>query len=630
MQVPFSLRFTVPFVICVAVFGLQGCGQAASPAGDVPSSQSKSATEGVVSTPSSTTTHVESQEIREAIPQKQEVSVDETPREPATVAEAARLLDLRTLPLLDGAKVPGLRTKVGTLNYDVKAALEDAFAFHHQQLSELGWQELPDSRLDGPNPRAVFTQTEFVVGMSAYEIGYDPKKKGFVSVSFRNYGNVLGRSLPVPDDVEILSADDTQVTYTTAASAKQTRKQCDRLLLDLGWEPYGFAGDSRYFKKNAILVSARVATFDNQPGKTFLVYNTELLSADIPMPTDYDDPRYDDMLKRVMFDCPTEEIEKVTTFYSAELAERGWKPTSEPVQMDRKTVVIYRNEPGDMIELEFQHSLKGCRVSVKQSTALEVAELERQVKEEAKQRVAALAAVETAPMPRVDVPTSADVQELIVGLMTNATDDMVRPTDMTGLADSVAGAIPADRIALPKKAADLQMEPDLGMVIYRSELVVGDLAKFYREEMGKLGWKEIEDETILFDDEDVGGISFAKGDGLLRIAVQSGQPESKTRIVIEGDGIKWPNGESDDGIEMFVESSPEERAEEGTALRVSDVRVGKCRGYLQLNHEKFEMNHAFGFSDDGVRHADDRSLHEREAVSHRGRARNQGGRLDDP
>lgn len=733
MQVPQSLRFVFQFVICLAVCGLQGCGQAASPAaapgGVVPASLSEPAAQ-EVSTSSAAATPVESKEPMKPIRQKQEVSVDETPREPATVADAARLLDLRTLPLLDGAEVSGLRTKVGSLNYDVKAELKEAFAFHHQQLKELGWQELPDSRLDGPNPRAVFTQAGFVVGMSAYEIGYDPEKKGFVSISLRNYGNVLSRSLPVPDGVDVLSVDDTQVTYTTAVAAKKTREQCDRLLLDLGWEPYGSAGDSRYFKKNAILVSARVATFDNQPGKTFLIYNTEQLSADIPMPTDYDDPRYDDMLKRVMFDCPTEDIEKVTTFYGTELAQRGWKPTSDPVQMDRKTIVIYRNESGDMVELEFQHFLKACRVSVKQSTALEVAELERQMKEEAKQRAAALAAAEAAPMPRVaipipgrakktlqngddsldiiaakgtakaiveawqthftaaewhedfaqfgdiasilhlskgkstievsasdlsfgteatievrgtgiilepfesvaafaelggaatDAPTtqgdaempvgvpnladveelmeglagdtdmSVDVEKLMEGLAGEMADDISDPTD------DEAGPISAGQIPLPKKAADLQMEPDLGMVIYRSELAIGDLAKFYRREMGKLGWTENKDETILFDDEDVGGITFEKGDGSLRIAVQSGQPESKTRIVIEGEGITWPVGDSDSAVEMVEESSPEERVERGEediALRVSEIKAGKCRGHLQLNDEKFEMNHVLAY-----------------------------------
>jgi hypothetical protein len=186
-------------------------------------------------------------------------------------------------------------------------------------------------------------------------------------------------------------------------------------------------------------------------------------------------------------------------------------------------------------------------------------------------------------------PSLVDVEKLMERLTGTLTDDMTGPTN------SPSGQFSADQIPLPKKATARQMEPDLGMVIYRSELGVGELAKFYREEMAKLGWAEMEDETVLFDDENVGGIGFEKGDRSLRIAVQSGQPESKTRIVIEGEGITWPTSDSDDAIEMVVESPPEEPAEENIALRVSDVKVGKCQGHVQLNDEEFKMNHVLAF-----------------------------------
>ncbi len=819
MQAPLSLRLVVQSVICVSLCGIQGCGTSTQPQAADTRGPSHSATEtpGVDSpAPSATPVSVETvaassptaveektDQTTTSSPEPDEVSVDETPREPATVAEATRLLDLRTLPLLEGAEVPGGRTRVGSLGYHVKAELQEAFAFHFGQLKESGWRELPDSRLDGQNPLAFLTQKGFVVTLSAIEITWQPDKKGFVMVSINNHGNVLSRTLPVPEGVEIQHVNDINATYVTTAPAKRTRKQCDRLLLDLGWEPYGSARDMRNFKKNAILLSTDVSTHEAQPGKTFLSYRTELLSADLPMPTDYKDPRYHDSQKRVRFDCPDEDIAKVTAFYSAKLAGRDWKPTAEPTRIDDKTVVIYRNPAGDMIELDFQHFRDDCTVSVRHSTALEVAELERRIKEEAQERAAALIAAEDA-MPKValpipgkatettqngdreidvvvskgatkgvleawqehftaagwqeetvrfgdlfsvlhlrndeatikvqashgnfdpeatievraygiklkpaqsvaafaalggppalepppaeevakapaDIPIPADAQKLSVRPNANLSYEVAGPIDGVAayfrqtmeqhgwqydekpsriddktailnfkkgrarcgasitdifdvsvasvtfaggnmqwddlkgekaeldpavakfLADGetsrqTAPGILAERIPIPEKAAALQMEADLGMVIYRSELAISEIADFYRKELGKLGWKEVEDETFLFHDENVGRIVLKKGEDSLFVAIQSGETESKTRILIEGEGIVWPEDESDGLDAIVAQQMPEEAAqsESDVALRVSEAKMGKCRGFVQINDEKFELNHALAHQD---------------------------------
>lgn len=105
----------------------------------------------------------------------------------------------------------------------------------------------------------------------------------------------------------------------------------------------------------------------------------------------------------------------------------------------------------------------------------------------------------------------------------------------------------------------------------------------------------VEDETFLFDDENVGAIGFKKADDSLRIAIQSGQPESKSRILIDGEGIVWPNSEDDDLGILVEEEAPEEPTGGDVALRVSEVKVGKCKGFVQRNDEKFEMNHALAF-----------------------------------
>jgi hypothetical protein len=77
------------------------------------------------------------------------------------------------------------------------------------------------------------------------------------------------------------------------------------------------------------------------------------------------------------------------------------------------------------------------------------------------------------------------------------------------------------------------------MFIFRSDLTVTKVAEFYRQELGKLGWQEDKDETFLDDELGMGGLTFAKGDDDFRLAIQDGQPESRTRIIIQGEGIVW-------------------------------------------------------------------------------------------
>src|SRR5687768_5605417 len=62
-------------------------------------------------------------------------------KEPATVGEAARVLDLRTFPLLEGATVH--MRSLGILVYVGKGSPQEAFDFQRRELTKRGFQELP-------------------------------------------------------------------------------------------------------------------------------------------------------------------------------------------------------------------------------------------------------------------------------------------------------------------------------------------------------------------------------------------------------------------------------------------------------------------------------------------------------
>lgn len=523
------------------------------------------------------------------------VTVDQSPRAPATVEEAAKLLDLRTLKLFDGAEVLRERLQVGELYYRVQASLRDVLKYHLTQLKKSGWQVLPSSRINDTEPRILLTQDGYVAELYLSRVSYPPEKEGYVSVTLTNHGNILSRSLPKPAQVEVNYVDETAAMYITDRPAAEIRSESERLLHELGWEPYGVAADVRYFKRNAILLQVDVSTHESRPGKTFLSYHTRLLSADLPMPQQYDNPRYDDVRKRVTFDCPADDVDKVTAYYSTQLGKQGWEATGDPARIDEQTFVIYRNTGGDMIELSFRHFRDECSVTVAHSTATEIAAREQRMKEHA--RLAARAAVgeDPADIGETEPPESSELPSV-------TTDDSADEATAT----VEPGGIAASLIPIPDNAAKVQLDADLEMIIYRHDLSVDQLAEYYRTTFKKIGWRETTDETFLDAEENIGGITFASGERQLRIAIQPGQPESKSRVLIQGEAIIWPAG----GDQLLQEDNEDPHGEtngptsdeptdagndDEIALRVTDVQLGTCQGYVQKNTKKFTLQHAVAF-----------------------------------
>ena len=675
-----SLRFVVPAIVCVAFCGLPGCGTAtppqasnppqastpttAAPDEDIPAASTTPAATETAATPQSDATPATAKESVQPVPNKQEVvSVDDTPRKPATVAEAARVLDLRTLPLIEGAEVPGWRRQLGTLYYNVKAKLMDAFTFHLEQLKASDWKVLPGIRLEEPNPRAVLTRAGFVVQLSASAVAYPPEMEGYVNVSMMNHGNVLSRRLPIPKGVDENYVDDTMAMYITENAADEMREQCDQMLLDLGWKPYGSAGDTRYFKQNAIMLHSDVSTHEARPGKTFISYRTELLSADLPMLLDYEDPRYNDSQKKVTFDCPKADLTKVASFYSQELSEQGWKPTTtEPAQIDDKTFVIFRNQPGDMIELEFEHFRDVCRVSVEHSTADEVAALERRIKEEAQQRAAALAANNNRSMRNVAIPipgkaskvTQEDDESIDIvvakgtanavlkawqkhfkeagwqvnqavfeeqdsylelskgepAIDVSAFDSGFEPNvtisvrglnvefelDKSVVAFAALGApvaidpppkemvakVPAD-IPIPADAQQLKVQPNTN-VMFDVAGSVGDVATYFQEAMQRHGWEFDEDFSQI--DDDTALLSFKKGRAPCSTSITDILDSGVASVTVAGGGMNWDQLKGIDGkLDLAVATSPSSGAATKVPARgilASQVPVPKKAASLQM------------------------------------------------
>src|SRR5437773_5366286 len=115
---------------------------------------------------------------------------------PATVEQAARVLDLSTFPLMGGAKPPESR-QVATLFYLATGDTKTAFEFNRKALLAQGWKELPDSSVTDQSASAMFSRSGFLVYVSI-----SPHDGGTSYVRLMNQGNVKPGKLPVPPNAK--------------------------------------------------------------------------------------------------------------------------------------------------------------------------------------------------------------------------------------------------------------------------------------------------------------------------------------------------------------------------------------------------------------------------------------------
>src|SRR5439155_27311833 len=100
-----------------------------------------------------------------------------------------------------------------------------------------------------------FSRNGFIVFVSV-----TPTGDGNVSVRLQNQGNVKPGKLPVPPGAKPVYVGDSTAMYETAAGVAATADAIRSLFVAQGWVPYGTAGDSDYFKQNAILTTATVSS----------------------------------------------------------------------------------------------------------------------------------------------------------------------------------------------------------------------------------------------------------------------------------------------------------------------------------------------------------------------------------
>lgn len=305
-----------------------------------------------------------------------------------------------------GAKEPVNRS-VSRLSYNVPSDCQTAFDFHRKILTSRTWSEQPGSEVTKDYGSGMFTRDGFLASVSVSPLG-DPSQPGIVNVSLTLHGNIDLAKLPVPADLKPSYVGPQIAMYTAGGSVADTAEACRKRLLAQGWQPYGKAGDTLFFKQNAIRLTVTITAAPALGGKTSVSYSAEQLSADLPAPADTVQLQYADATKQVLFDTKEGE-DAIVAFYRKSLGSSGWKATTDnTLKIDWKNVLIFRNSSKDMLTLEM-YPVKAenvLRVTLKHQSAAEVAAIEKHLDEQA----AAARKKKEMPLPKLTIPLPSEAK----------------------------------------------------------------------------------------------------------------------------------------------------------------------------------------------------------------------------
>ncbi|AMV33684.1 hypothetical protein VN12_16265 [Pirellula sp. SH-Sr6A] len=274
---------------------------------------------------------------------KKAANADQEVRKPASVEEAAQVIDLSTFPLLPNVLAIHARS-VGHLEYVVSLKSFDVkseYEFQRRNLLARQWQELPDG--DGQ-----FTRS----GFHLYVTVQTHDEPGKAVVKLQNHGNVNVSKLPVPKGTKYIKTAYNVADFETAASVQEARDMVLALLMDQGWQPYGMRGDAMDMKQNAVLLTASI-TSTRKPGVTRIAFWTTQMPVELPVPPQSESILYQSDRNRLEL-VAVGSMDEIATFYKNSLAAFDWQPIAEkPVREinSQQFVLTFRNRAQDMVRL---------------------------------------------------------------------------------------------------------------------------------------------------------------------------------------------------------------------------------------------------------------------------------------
>jgi len=495
----------------------------------------------------------------------------------ATVEAAAKVLDLRTLGTPEGAELQG-EQHVGAMSYGTSADPTAAYQFQKQQLTKLGWKELPGAMTEAAYASGMFSKDGYSLSVSTSASG-QPEKERATFVYIMNFGNVALKSLPVIKGATSTFVNEATAIYSVDLKVQDAADKTLKLLLDAGWQPYGYndaSAELKQFqvKRNAIQIGVMVNVAPAQGNKTAVMYSASLLAADIPAPDNAEQLNFTGQQKTLRFESP-EDFAAVVGFYEKTLPAQGWKPSGEEMALGEDDfgrpvgTRVFTNAAGDVIDVTLEKSEDKTSAVVKHLSRQEIEAAKKKQAEDQKKLLAENAAAKDEEMKESD-DSEPDADALANALIAEALGGKGKKS--SGKKKPGAKASDAVQIKVPEgtkvnKTSDnvLQFKVGAGKGLKTAEFIQGHMAAD--------GW-EVEGDDL---EKDSGNLDFKKDNQsitltyvdtgftdvmMMMIGIGTQLDSSEAEAPAKANNSKTPAKKSGDKPKRSTEESDEEDMEE--------------------------------------------------------------------
>jgi hypothetical protein len=460
------------------------------------------------------------------------------------------LVDVRTLPRLEGAIEEPARTQPHSLSYGVATPVTITTPAIEKLLAADGWV-----RYSRPL-EASGTSLLFKKGRQGLFVSFTQGlgRPDHSAVSYD--ANRINANVPFPADATNLMFDDRR-PYLGCVSAATVDASLDffrRELAASGWAPLSDAdiaahwpnakigekienGVRAYYSQDIhdggppqppIVLSLQRrgdgnTTVEIKVAPFALPQNLEVIRETVDLPEPNHTPSFGstgsrDSVRRKIEGVTVAEIPVVLAFYRRELAARSWKEEANGAAITDNEATLNFSSPDQTATLRLSHKYDLTTVS-----------LVAQVKE------AALAARAKAKK-EADEKFAGDAMATAKQMM--AADEIRRAAQAANLSDAPlhAAANSKTPVPLPEGAENVEFNGDEGKLEFDSSSTVKALATFYRESMKSLGWKE---QPSVINKSSMVVMEFSKGGKKLSFTAMQMGP--KVNVTADGSGLVMAN-----------------------------------------------------------------------------------------
>jgi hypothetical protein len=485
------------------------------------------------------------------------------------------LVDVRTLPRLEGAVENPARTEPHSLSYGVPTPATIASPAIEKLLGADGWVEF-SRPLEESGGSLLFKKGKLGLSVSFTQGLKKPDQSG---VSYNS--NRINANVPFPADATNIMFDDRR-PYLGCVSAAGVDANLDffrKELVTAGWSPLSDAdiaarwqnakigakvenGVRAYYGQDThggyqqppIMLSLQRrgdgnTSIEIKVAPFALPQDLKVIRDTVDLPEPDHTPSFGstgsrDSVSRKIGGVTVAEIPVVLAFYRRELAARNWKEEASGAVLTDNEATLNFSSPEQTATLKLSHKYDLTTVS-----------LVAQVKE------AALAARAKAKK-EADDKFMTDAMDTAKQMM--AADEARRAAQAANLSDAPlqAKADAKTPVPLPENAENVEFNAEDGKLEFDSSSSVKTIATFYRESLKSQGWKE---QPSVINKSNMVVMEFSKaGKKLSFTAMQMGP---KVNVSADGPGLVMANAKPD------AESNQAPSASGGKSGAVADLEA---------------------------------------------------------